>query len=156
MSAPGVDLDGLLCALVLAPRAYSRNRFFRLFEDPRVRRVRRRAARLRGVVRQLAVAGANQPELLGEQVLEDGRWVIQYRVRGLGLTRAVALSALEAAVLRYALSRLGWGTLTSSDRSLVHQALSALAPELVTQVAPGCPAESDADPGAPAGTPGSG
>ena len=51
---PEVDLDALLAALILAPGTFSRNRFFWLFERPEAARIRRRAARIRSILRQLA------------------------------------------------------------------------------------------------------
>ena len=48
-----VDLDALLAALILAPRTFSRNRFFTLFQNPEAAKIRRRAARVRGILRQL-------------------------------------------------------------------------------------------------------
>ena len=39
-----LDEEGLLCALVLVPSTYSRNRFFRLYEHPAMRAVQRRAS----------------------------------------------------------------------------------------------------------------
>ncbi|HLV19640.1 MAG TPA: hypothetical protein VKZ49_02120 [Polyangiaceae bacterium] len=125
-SAPPVDPSGLLCALVLAPRSFPRNRFHDLFEDPNARRVRRRAAYVRGIIRQLA--GDRHPggEIVGEQVLEDGRVLLHYRVPELAFSRTTALSPLEAAVLRYALHRAGLGALGSEDRRLVQQALGNL------------------------------
>ena len=121
-----VDLDGLLCALVLVPPAFSRNRFFGLFEDPDARRVRRRAARVRGILRQLLGTGRQKSELTGEAVLDDGQVLLRYRVDGLAFERTAALSALEAATLRYALHRAGQGSVDDADRSLVEQALTRL------------------------------
>ncbi len=121
-----VDPEALLCALVLAPRTYSRNRFFSLFEDGLARRVRRRAARVRGVIRQLAGNGRAQAEIIGEQVLDDGRVLLRYRVPELSFHRTIALSALEAATLRFALHRAGKATLSSDDRTLVEAALERL------------------------------
>ena len=52
MAAPAsVDLDALLCALTLVPTAFARNRFFKLFENPAALKVRRRASRVRGIIR---------------------------------------------------------------------------------------------------------
>lgn len=133
MNRLAVDLDALLCALVLAPRTYARNRFFTLFEDTGARRVRRRAARVRGIVRQLLAQGRNEAEIVGEQRLDDGRWLVRYRVQHLEFNRTVALTALEAAVLRYAMSRAGKGVLGPADRAMVHDALARLAPELMRE-----------------------
>jgi hypothetical protein len=121
-----IDVDAVLCALILAPRTLPRNRYFFLFEDPKIRRVKRRAARVRGIIRQLTDNGPRGAEITGEAVLEDGRWVIRYRVPALAASRTTALSALEAAALRYALHRAGKGELDAKDRRLVERALSAL------------------------------
>lgn len=128
MSARAFDSDALLCALVLAPHAFSRNRFFRLHDNPEARRVRRRAARVRGVIRQL-VGGPDRPrgEIVGEQILEDGQVMLRYRVEQLGFSRTVALSAVEASALRYALHRAGvQPVLDGGDRSVVELALKRL------------------------------
>jgi hypothetical protein len=128
MSARAFDPDGLLCALVLAPHAFSRNRFFRLHDNPEARRVRRRAARVRGVIRQLA-GGLDRPkgEIVGEQILGDGQVMLRYRVEQLGFSRTVALSAVEASALRYALHRAGvHQMLDPADRALVESALKRL------------------------------
>jgi hypothetical protein len=125
-AALSVDDDALLCALVLAPLAFSRNRFFRLFEDPERRRLRRRAARVRGIIRQLVHPERGRAEIVGERVLEDGRVVLRYTVEELGFSRTASLSKLEAAALRYALFRTGQGELASEDRHLVENALARL------------------------------
>jgi hypothetical protein len=117
-----VDTDALLCALVLAPQAYSRNRFFELFEEPERRRVRRRAGRVRGILRQL-VAGA---EITGEVELDDGRHLLRYRVPSLNLSRSAALSALEFAALRFALARSKKREPEADVRALVEGALHRL------------------------------
>ncbi len=123
---PEVDLDALLCALVLAPRTFSRNRFFILHENPAVRRVRRRASRVRGIIRQLVGSGKARGEIVGEQVLEDGQVLLRYRVHDLAFSRTTALSALEAAALRYALHRSGLGPLENEDKRAVEAALARL------------------------------
>jgi hypothetical protein len=116
------DHDALLCALVLAPDAFSRNRFFDLFEQPDVRRLRRRAARVRGILRQLT-SGA---EVTGELELADGRRLLRYRVAELGLSRAAALSPLEAAALRFSLARSRRAPVDPGDRAIVETALARL------------------------------
>jgi hypothetical protein len=125
MRAP-VDHDALLCALVLAPQTFSRNRFFALYQDPSLRRIRRRAARVRGILHQLLGIGRLKAELTGEQVLDDGQVLIQFRIEDLAYERTAALSALEAASLRYALHRAGLGPLEPHDRELVTAALHKL------------------------------
>jgi hypothetical protein len=123
------DSDALLCALILAPRTYSRNRFFTLFENPEARRIRRRASRIRGILRQLTGLGKEEAEITGEQVLDDGRVLIRYRVGGLALRRTAALSSLEAATLHYAMSRAGFGTVEDGERRRVEEALAKLSKE---------------------------
>lgn len=129
-AAKRMDPGALLCALVLAPQTFSRNRFFRLYEDAALRRARRRAAHVRSIVRQLLGDGRRRAEIIGEQVLADGRVLLRYRVDELAFTRTTALSQLEAAALRYALHRAGAHELAQEDRSLVEQALADLGAEL--------------------------
>lgn len=121
-----IDLDALLCALILAPDAFSRNRFFGLFEDPAARKVRRRAARVRGIIRQLVGKSGQKSEITGELVLEDGQVLLRYKVDGLGYSRTTALSELEAAALRFALHRSGAGAVSDLDRERVTSALERL------------------------------
>ncbi len=128
--ASKVDPDALLCALILAPRTFPRNRYFALYEDAVARRVRRRASRVRGVIRQLVAGGHDQAEVTGEQVLGDGRLLIRYRIEKLSLHRTIAMSALEAAALHYAMHRAGIGPLGSEDRKLVERALERLGADL--------------------------
>jgi hypothetical protein len=122
----GVDDEALLCALVLAPGTFSRNRFFGLFENPKRKRLRRRASRVRGIIRQLVSPDRGHAEILGERVLEDGQVLLRYQVEELGYSRTAALSRLEAAALRYSLHRAGRGELADEDRKLVQDAISRL------------------------------
>jgi hypothetical protein len=121
-----VDPDALLCALILAPRTFPRNRYFALYEDSVAKRVRRRASRVRGIIRQLVEKGPERAEITGEQELDDGRLLIRYKVRQLSLARTTALSALEAAALHYALHRAGEGRVTAEERRLVEGAIERL------------------------------
>jgi hypothetical protein len=121
-----VDLDALLAALILAPRTFSRNRFFWLFERPEAAKIRRRAARIRGILRQLAGTPKPAAEIVGERVLADGQVHLRYRVEDLGYTRTAALSSLEAATLRYAMHRSGLATLSTEERTAVEGALARL------------------------------
>lgn len=116
------DVDSLLCALVLAPTTFSRNRFFAMFEQPELRRVRRRATRLRGILRHLT-SGA---EITGEIELTDGRRMLRYSMPELGLSRTAALSRLESAMLRFALARARRTTPDEADRLLVEDAFRRL------------------------------
>ena len=125
-----IDLQGLLCALILVPRSFSRNRFFSLYEDPAANKIRRRAARVRGIIRQLLGFGRHQAEIVGEQILDDGQVLLRFRIPELAYQRTTALSPLEAAALRYALHRSGEGSLSRGDRALVHDALQRLGEQL--------------------------
>jgi hypothetical protein len=116
------DVDALLCALVLAPSTFSRNRFFSMFEQPELRRVRRRATRLRGILRHLT----NGAEITGEIELTDGRRMLRYNMPALGLSRTAALSRLESAMLRFALARSRGTKADQADRLLVEDALRRL------------------------------
>lgn len=127
---PNVDLDALLCALTLVPTAFARNRFFNLFENPAALKVRRRASRVRGIIRQLCGTGRVKAEITGEQVLEDGQVLLRYRIEELGFSRTAALSRLEAATLRFALFRAGSGGIETDDRELVESALERLSKNL--------------------------
>jgi hypothetical protein len=124
------DPGALLCALILAPHAFSRNRHFWLFEDPARRRVRRRAGRVRGIARQLLGRGPQRAEIVGEQVLEDGQVLLRYKVKELGYARTAALSQLEAATLRFVLHRARGDRLSAEDRELVEAALHRLTDQL--------------------------
>jgi len=125
-----VDSDALLCALVLAPRTFPRNRFFRLYENTESRRVRRRAKRLRSIIRQLSARGREPAEIIGERELQDGRILLRYRVRRLAFERTSSLSQLEAAVLKYALHRSGAATVTPKQKAMVERALVKLGSDL--------------------------
>jgi len=117
------DHDALLCALVLAPNAFSRNRFFELFEQPELKRLRRRATRVRGILRQLSTGA----EVTGELELADGRRLLRYHIAELGLSRTAALSPLEAAALRFSLARARRAPVDPGDRAIVETALARLA-----------------------------
>jgi hypothetical protein len=128
-AARGVNPDGLLCALVLAPNTFARNRFFGLFENPALRRVRRRAYHVRSVLRQLLGQGKERALLIGRAELDDSRVLLRYRIENLKMERSTALSALEAAVLSFALHRAGQGELEEEDRERVERALQSLGAE---------------------------
>jgi hypothetical protein len=121
-----VNPEALLCALVLAPNTFARNRFFGMFEDPAMRRVRRRAYHVRGILRQLIGTGKERALITGRLELDDTRVLLRYRIENLKLERTTALSALEFAVLNYALNRAGRGDLEDEERTLVENALRSL------------------------------
>jgi hypothetical protein len=124
-----VSPEGLLCALVLAPDTFARNRFFGLYEDPVMRRTRRRAYHVRGILRQLLGQGKDKALLIGRFELDDDRVLLRYRLDNVKLVRTTALSALESAVLSFALHRAGQGELEQEDRSRVERALEGLGNE---------------------------
>jgi hypothetical protein len=121
-----VDKDALLCGRVLAPRTFSRNRFFDLFEEPEAKRIRRRASRVRGIIRQLSGNRGDKAEITGERILGDGRVLIRYTVGDVALRRTSALTRLEAAALHFALHRAGVGEVTNEDRTLIESAFARL------------------------------
>lgn len=126
-----LDPDALLVALVLAPATYSRNRFFEMYQDPAVRRVRRRAAHIRGVVRQVT---AREGEPRFSPVAED-RVELGYEVPSLGLRRTVLLDPIELSLVRFAMARArdaGSPPPSDPDRIRVEEALARLAPALGT------------------------
>jgi len=126
---PALDREALLAALVLAPATYSRNRFFEMYTDQEVRRVRRRAGQLRSVIHHLA-RHAITPRR--DPPTEDGFIRLHYEVATIGLRRTIVLAPLELSLLRYALSRVGEGAAVLSaddpDRRRIEIALSRLAP----------------------------
>jgi hypothetical protein len=125
-STRAISPDALLCALVLAPNTFARNRFFGLFEDPALRRVRRRAYHVRGILRQLLGSGNERALVTGRLELDDTRVLLRYRVENVKVERTTALSALEFALLNYALHRAGHGDVEEEERALVENALRSL------------------------------
>jgi len=127
MSPTELSLDGLLCALVVAPQVYARNRFFDLFEQAPLRRIRRRAKLVRGVIRQLVGTPGRRGQIVGEQVQSDGRVIIRFIVPELNFSRTTALSSLEATLVRYVVARTKHMTPDPGDRSRIEQSLGGLA-----------------------------
>jgi hypothetical protein len=78
--AEPIDLDGLLCALVLVPGTYSRNRNFGMYQDPQTRAVLRRSRLIRALVREL---------------LRPDEKTISFEAREGGVTLAVEIPALQ-------------------------------------------------------------
>lgn len=117
-AATEIDLDALLVALTLAPTTFSRNRFFGLYTDPAARRVHRRAALLRGVMKQLVAPEGPRGVTLAPE--EGGGGLLAYEMPALGLRRTVTLEPLELSVLRFAIAR---------GRDLVPDVLAALRPD---------------------------
>jgi hypothetical protein len=126
-----VSPEALLCALVLAPNTFPRNRFFGLFEQPALRRIRRRAYHVRGILRQLLGTGKDKALVTGRLELDDTRVLLRYRVENVKMERTTALSALEFALLNYALHRAGHGEVEEEERTLVENALRSLGGDTV-------------------------
>jgi hypothetical protein len=140
MSArPDVDRSALMCALVLAPATFARNRFFSLFTESSARRIRARSAQLRTIVRQLAQD--NPRAELGELTADaEGRFLLRYAIRRLKLRRTSLLDRLELALVRFAVSRRTRPgaepvpvplEVTSEDRALVYTAIAKLGEKLI-------------------------
>lgn len=127
MAPSTLSVDGLLCALVVAPQVYARNRFYDLFEQPALRKARRRASIVRGIIRQLVGFSGRRGQIVGEQVLADGRVMIRYIVPELNFSRTTALSALEATLVRYVVARARHKVSDPEDRQRIEQALGGLA-----------------------------
>lgn len=135
--------EALLVALVLAPGTFSRNRHFHLFEQAALKRARRRARELRGIVRDLtepwrapgAPEGRRSAIPVPDQVEErevEGAIHLEYRVLALDFRRRAVLSRLEAAAVHYALAKSGRGVLSEDDRRQVEAALLELDPSRMT------------------------
>jgi hypothetical protein len=127
MASTALSLDGLLCALVVAPQIYARNRFFELFEQAPLRKLRRRAKLVRGMIRQLVGITGRQGQIVGEQVQTDGRVLIRYIIPELNFSRTTALSSLEATLVRYVVARARHQSPDPADRARIEQSLGGLA-----------------------------
>lgn len=128
---PAIDAEALLCGLVLSPDTWSRNRFYRLYEDPRARRARRRALQVRSLIGLLRKRGGDLALLLHapagapEAGHEDGDVEIVVDVPAMNLVRRTRLAPLELALVRYVL-RVGDAGAQALDRARVEQALGRL------------------------------
>ena len=96
-----IDRGALLVALVLVPHSYPRNKFFQLYRDPGAAAVRRRAARLRTIIADLA----GDADDLRIQTA-PGDTTLSYRLDELGATRVCQLDDTELALVKLAVDRL--------------------------------------------------
>ncbi|MEN9580673.1 MAG: hypothetical protein RJA70_3682 [Pseudomonadota bacterium] len=119
------DPEALLCALVLVPETYARNRFFDLFEAPSLSRVRRRAKRVRGIIRQLLGHGRQSAVILSENV-QGEQVLMRFQVRHLNYERTTSLTRLEASLVHFALHKGGGTQVSDADRQRVELALGRL------------------------------
>jgi len=132
---PAVERDALVVAMTLVPHFYSRNKSFALFEDPEVRRARRRAGVLRGIVRQLTGAQGQVEGLAvvhgaaGAHAGAGEAFEIRYRVPGLRIERRASVTQPELACVRYLAGKAGVSGLhaTDEDRAWIDGALRRLA-----------------------------
>jgi hypothetical protein len=127
-----VDREALLAALVIAPGTYARNRFFELYKDPELYRVRRRAAQLRSIVRHVTRADPAEPgEILSVAPAGGDRVELIYAVPALGLRRTALLEPIELSLVRFAIARAGRGggpPPGDPDRARIETALARLVP----------------------------
>lgn len=126
---PALDREALLAALVLAPATYSRNRFFEMYTNHEVRRIRRRATQLRSVIAHLVRPGITQRR---EEPGEDDLVRLTYEVPNIGLRRTIALAPIELSLLRFAIARFQEPSAALApddpDRRRIEDALARLAP----------------------------
>lgn len=130
---PRPPKDGLLCAMVLVPQTYARNRFFKLFDDPDYAQLRKRAKTVRGLIRELLDSGARKAEIVETHVLED-RVLMRLQVLGLNYERTTALSPLEAALVTFAVHRARGQTIPTEDETLVLKCLDQLGQGVTDQL----------------------
>jgi hypothetical protein len=127
-----IDHEALLAALVIAPATYSRNRFFDLYKDPDVFRVRRRASQLRSIVRHVTCAIPSEPgEILALAPAGGDLVELTYSVPALGLRRTALLDPIELSLVRFAIARGrgdGGPPPDDPDRARIDAALARLAP----------------------------
>jgi hypothetical protein len=129
-----VERDALVIGMTLVPGLLSRNRCYALFEDPEVRRARRRAATLLGIVRHLAGAHGH---VEGVAVAHGvGAWELRYRVPSMRVDRRTSLTELELACVRYLAGRAGVPGFhaTEDDRAGIDAALKWLAAGLGQEI----------------------
>jgi hypothetical protein len=131
MTVP-VDADALLCALVLAPRTFSRNRFFSMYTQAAAKRARSRAAEIRAIVRHLSGHRGVRAAVREVAPTDGGFTVLRYGVPGIRLERTALLDGLELSLVRFALWRTsgdrapGELSITENDRTAVERAIAKL------------------------------
>lgn len=99
-----LDEEGLLCALVVAPSTYSRNRHFALYESGAMKRVLRRARAVKSLVREIVrIEVQGEGSLLFEPAA--GGTEVTLDVPTLGYQRRALLTPIEHALVEYLLAR---------------------------------------------------
>jgi len=130
------DFEALLVALVLSPATYSRNRFFAMYSDPAVRRVRRRASLVRSIIAQIANPEALRRADISVEPWGDGHLRLSYVVPSVGMRRTARLDPLEMALVRYSIARsleragASMPPKDDPDRARIEAALRRLAPDV--------------------------
>lgn len=137
MTQPLPSPEALLVALILAPQTFSRNKFFEMFQQEDRAYARRRSQIVRSIIKELTEPWPHLGEIpphpapkITEQRESEAGLHLSYEVDEFDYKRSVLLTPLEAAALRYALNRAGFGELEPGDRELVEKHLAGLAPEL--------------------------
>ena len=137
------DADALMVALILAPDTFSRNKFFRFYEDRKMWIARRRAQMVRSLIKELTEpwpdagqAPARSAAVIEKDMTLGGELHLQFSVPDMGYRRHVRLSRIEAAAFRYGLYRAGRMPLNEPDRMTVEAVLRQLAPQLEVSPAP--------------------
>lgn len=120
-----LDVDSLTVAFTLVPRLFPRNRMFAVHEERNVRRAKRRAATLRGVIQDLGSEATVAASVSLEQKPDELR--VSYVRSDVGLRRRIFLSPVEAASVAYVLEKGGRKSPWPSDPGLVNEALARLA-----------------------------
>jgi len=127
--------EALLVALILAPGTFSRNKFFEMFKEDSRAYARRRSQIVRSIIKELTepwphlgeIPPHPAPTITEERETNEGLH-ISYEVSEFDYKRSALLTPLEAAALRYALNRAGFGEIREKDRALVEAHLADLSP----------------------------
>ncbi len=124
------EREALVAGMTLVPALLSRNRNFALFEDVEMRRVRVRAALLRGIVRQLtgAEGKVESLEVVPRGGPREGTRELRYRVPGIRISRRAVLTDLEYSCVAYLAGRASVAGLAADeeDRARIDTALRRL------------------------------
>ncbi|MBI2389891.1 MAG: hypothetical protein HYV09_09885 [Deltaproteobacteria bacterium] len=126
--------DVLTAALVLRRAETSRNRNFLLHATPEAAEARKRAARIRGIVRQITGLFGPARDVTAERVPASapGEIRLRYALTRIALVRETRLPLSDLSVLRVALARAGARLLPApllardEDRARVDALLSEL------------------------------
>ena len=120
-----LDVDALTVAMALVPALYSRNKMFKLFDDPVVKKARARGRLLRSIFRHLC----GQSGRVADFRRDRGEvFTLHYRIPAVSLKRDVELSRVELACLVHLCDRAGVGFLphSSDDRAILDAVLARL------------------------------